>query len=91
MKREEALLDEPLVDAKAAVEPSGAVVGEDGDDRLVVDQFEDPADLVVELEVMIADRDLNGRLGGRAGRASGSWWLQKPCWSRSRPMLTKWA
>jgi hypothetical protein len=55
VEREQTLLNEPLVDAEAAVQPLGAVVGEDQHGRLVVQQFQQRPDLGIEASVVVAD------------------------------------
>ena len=68
---QQALADEPLVDAEAAVEPPRAVVGDDQDDRVVVEQLQEAADLLVEVAVVVADRRRGRGCRARAGRAAG--------------------
>ena len=56
LEDEQPLADQPLVDAEAAVEPLRAVVGDHQHDRVVGQQLEDLADLVVEVAVVVVDR-----------------------------------
>ncbi len=60
---EEAFVDEPLIDGEAAVEGLCAVVGDEKEDSIVVEDFEDFADLFVEPEIVVGDDLLVGVAG----------------------------
>src|SRR5215469_8673031 len=60
MKHQQALLDQPLIDGESAIQPLRSMVGNYEHDRVVVEQFEYAADLLIEPGVVIGNSVLVG-------------------------------
>ena len=63
MQHEQFFTHQPFVDAESAVEPARAVVGHHQHDRVLVQQLEHLTDLLVEVQVVVADHVLERGIG----------------------------
>ena len=55
VEHQEPLADEPLVDAEASVQLPCTVIGDDEHQRIVAQQFQQAADLLIEVAIVVAD------------------------------------
>src|SRR5579884_783662 len=60
LERQVALANQPLVEAEAAVHALGAVIGDDQDARLRLQQAEEVADVLIQGDIVVPDGVLKG-------------------------------